>query len=134
MVEYSPAVLDRVFAAVADSTRRKILTRLEVRPATVTEIARPFRMSLNAVSKHLKVLERAGLVERRILGREHVLGLRAERLRQAESWLQRYEKIWNARLDALGTFLLDRQESKIKPRGEQHGHTKRTARRHARHP
>ena len=97
--------LDRAFAALADPTRRRIVARLARGQARVTELAEPFEMSLNAVSKHLKVLERAGLVHRQRNGREHFLRLRPVPLRQAATWLARYERFWTERLDALGEFL-----------------------------
>src|SRR5215472_1593252 len=81
MVEYHRD-LDSVFAAVADPTRRAILATLARKPATVTEIARPFPVSLNAISKHLMVLERAGLIRRRVVGREHHCSIKIKRLRE----------------------------------------------------
>ncbi|HYM11931.1 MAG TPA: metalloregulator ArsR/SmtB family transcription factor [Bryobacterales bacterium] len=100
MVEYTDE-LGRVFAAVADPTRRAILASLSRKPATVTEIARPFPVSLNAISKHLMVLERAGLVRREKLGREHYCSLEAQPLRRASAWLDHYRQFWEVRLDAL---------------------------------
>ena len=97
--------LDLAFAALADPTRRCIVARLARGPARVTDIAQPFAMSLNAVSKHLKLLERAGLVHRRRVGREHFLKLRAAPLRAVTQWASRYERFWSQRLDALGDFL-----------------------------
>jgi len=108
MVEHS-SPLDRVFSAVADPTRRAILARLEVRVETVTELAGRFPMSLNAVSKHVKVLESAGLVRREIVGREHRLYLEAAPLRDAEEWLGRYRRFWTSRLDALERMLRARK-------------------------
>ena len=112
MVEY-PAhtvALDRVFDALADPTRRAILNSLRSGPATVTRIAEPFPMSLNAVSKHLMVLERAGLIRREIRGREHFCRLEAARFRQAQSWLERYSDFWETRLDALERHIQKRKE------------------------
>src|SRR5881296_3507460 len=97
--------LDRSFAALADPTRRAILSRLARGPARVTDVAARFPISLNAVSKHLKVLERAGLVRRRREGREHYLELRAAPLREIARWTSRYERFWNEKLDALDAFL-----------------------------
>jgi DNA-binding transcriptional ArsR family regulator len=85
-----PAALDRAFAALSDATRRAIVGRLARGPARVTDIAQRFPVSLNAVSKHLKVLERAGLVKRRRTGREHHLELRPARLREIARWMSRY--------------------------------------------
>jgi DNA-binding transcriptional ArsR family regulator len=103
MVEY--VGLDSVFMALGDPTRRAILTRLKKAPATVTEVAQPFDMSLNAVSKHLKVLEGAGLIERKRVGREHHLSLNAEPLGRATRWLIDYQDFWEARIDKLDALL-----------------------------
>ena len=99
------STLDLAFAALADPTRRRIVARLTRGEIRVTDLARPFRLSLNAVSKHVKVLERAGLVRRRKIGREHYLHLRATPLREVAQWTSQYEQFWNRRLDALGEFL-----------------------------
>ncbi len=108
MVEYQPDTLDRVFAAVADPTRRAILEALGRKPAPVTEIARRFPVSLNAVSKHLMALERAGLIEREIRGRQHICRVRTEPLSEAIAWMQRSYQFWQARLDALEQHLKTR--------------------------
>src|ERR1700688_28832 len=92
MVEYTQESLSRVFSAVADPTRRAILRFLVNNPATVTEIAKPFPVSLNAVSKHIMVLERAGLIRREIQGREHLCWLEPQPLRQATAWLDEYRQ------------------------------------------
>jgi len=97
--------LDRTFAALADPTRRAILTRLASGEATVTELARPFEMTLPAVSKHLKVLERAGLIQR---GRERQwrpARLQAEPLRAAAEWTLGYREFWEERYDRLDAYL-----------------------------
>ena len=101
--------LDLAFAALSDPTRRRIVARLTRGEIRVTDLAQPFAMSLNAVSKHVKMLERAGLVRRTRVGREHYLRLRAQPLRQVQDWVSQYERFWNQRLDALGEFL-DRQK------------------------
>src|SRR6516165_6622865 len=98
MVEYQRD-LDAVFAAVADPTRRAILAALARKPATVTEIARPFPVSLNAISKHLMVLERAGLIRRRVVGREHHCSIEPKPLRNAAAWFDHYRMFWEERLD-----------------------------------
>jgi DNA-binding transcriptional ArsR family regulator len=103
-------VLDRVFAAVADPTRRAILAALAQRPATVTEIAKPFPVSLNAISKHILVLERAGLIRREVVGREHHCRLDPAPLHQASAWLDHYRKFWNVRLDALERHIMTRKK------------------------
>jgi DNA-binding transcriptional ArsR family regulator len=97
--------LDRAFHALADRTRRALLARLASGPAMVTELAAPFEMSLPAVSKHLKVLERAGLVERAIDGRVHRCSLRAVPLREVEAWVEHYRGFWEDRLDALARYV-----------------------------
>ena len=99
------SALDVTFAALADPTRRRIVARLTRGAARVGDLALPFNMSLNAVSKHLKVLERAGLVRRQRIGREHYMQLRAAPLREVARWTSQYERFWNQRLDALGEFL-----------------------------
>jgi DNA-binding transcriptional ArsR family regulator len=118
MVEYSPAALDRVFSAVSDATRRAILETLAKKPATITEIATPFPVSLNAVSKHVMVLERAGLIRREIHGREHLCWLEPQPLREATAWLDHYRQFWNVRLDALEKYVA--QKTKTKKKGGAH--------------
>ena len=98
--------LNRVYAAIADPTRRAILAVLTGGQLNVGSVARRFPISFNAVSKHLKVLERAGLVRRRVRGREHWLRLRPEPLREANRWLEHYRGFWEARLDALEALLV----------------------------
>jgi DNA-binding transcriptional ArsR family regulator len=100
-----PSELDATFAALADPTRRAILDRLGQRSCTVTELAKPFPISLPAISKHLRVLERAGLISRRREGRRHMCQLKAEPMRRASEWLERYRAFWEARLDALEAHL-----------------------------
>ena len=112
MVEYSRTVeLDRVFSALADPTRRAILRRLTHRPATINEIAEPFRVSLNAISKHLMVLERAGLLRREIRGREHHCWIEPRPLREAEEWLEHYRQFWEQRMDALAAYVARKSEA-----------------------
>jgi len=97
--------LDQTLAALADPTRRAILQRLSRGEARVTELARPFDISLNSVSKHIRRLERAGLVRRRRAGREHLLSLNPEPVDEAAAWLDRQRALWTARLDALDELL-----------------------------
>lgn len=97
--------LDLTLAALADPTRRSLLGRLAQGEARVTELARPFGMSLNAVSKHLRVLERAGLVRRRRIGREHLLSLDLAPLDAAASWIETQRDPWTTRLDAFAALL-----------------------------
>ncbi len=101
MGEYYSTRLDAVFGAVADATRRAILAQLATGDARVTDIAAAYPISLNSVSKHLRVLERAGLVERHVLGREHMLSLNAEAFAEADEWMAFYRKFWTDRLEAL---------------------------------
>lgn len=103
--------LDLAFAALADPTRRRIVAKLTRGETRVTDLALPFDMSLNAVSKHIKVLEGAGLVRRTRAGREHYLRLRAQPLREVARWTSQYERFWTQRLDALGEFLNQQKES-----------------------
>ena len=97
--------LGLVFAALADPTRRRILELLSAGEQCVTDLARPFQMSLAAVSKHLRVLERAGLLLRRREGRVHHLRADPVALADAQAWIQRYVKGWNEGLDSLDAFL-----------------------------
>ena len=97
--------LDHVYGALADPTRRAILASLAYGDAKVGSLADRFPISLNGVSKHVKVLERAGLVSRTVRGREHWLRLRAKPLVDAARWLDHYRGFWNDRLDALERFL-----------------------------
>ncbi len=105
MVEYSSKVLDRTFGALADPTRRRILAQLAKGEECVTNLARPHAMSLAAVSKHLIVLEKAGLVKRRRDGRVHSLALEAKPMQEALAWLDRYRKFWESNLDQFEKYL-----------------------------
>jgi DNA-binding transcriptional ArsR family regulator len=102
--------LDRVIVAIADPTRRAIIGRLAHGPARISDIAAPFPMSLTGVCKHVRVLERAGLVRRTRKGRENTLELSAEPLRDVAQWIFGYERFWNARLDRLEEFFAAKQE------------------------
>lgn len=103
--------LDGVYAALSDSSRRTIVWRLAAEgELKVTDVARPFDMSLNAVSKHIKVLEQAGLVQRRVSGRDHWLSLRSEPLAAAYAWIGLYQRFWDSRIDALERYLVDRKD------------------------
>jgi DNA-binding transcriptional ArsR family regulator len=93
--------LDRVLVALADPTRRAILGRLSHGPMRVTRIAQPFGISLNSISKHIRVLERAGLVQRRREGREHLLSLNLGPLDDAIIWMKEHHVLWTSRLDAV---------------------------------
>lgn len=97
--------LSRIFAALADPTRRAILSRLSRGPARVGEVAGPFEMSAPAVSQHLKVLERAGLVTRTVQAQWRTLSLETEPLDEAAAWVEEQRREWNLRLDALEKHL-----------------------------
>ena len=103
--------LDLVFRALGDRTRRAQLARLKKGPARVTELAEPFDMSLPAISKHLKVLESAGLIRRDIEGRVHHCSLRPETLKEASQWLTEYRSFWEGTLDALAAYVEEDTES-----------------------
>jgi DNA-binding transcriptional ArsR family regulator len=97
--------LDRTLVALADPTRRAILERLSRGEARVTDLAGPFSISLNSVSKHIRMLERARLVRRRRAGREHLLSFQPKALDDLASWIESRRTFWNARLDALEGLL-----------------------------
>ncbi len=99
--------LDATFAALADPTRRAILARLASGEANVTELARPFDMSQPAISKHLKVLERAGLISRSRDAQSRPCRLEVRRLKQASDWMEHYRRLWNQRLDQLDAYVQD---------------------------
>ena len=101
----APPNLDSTLLALADPTRRAILQRLTRGETRVTELAEPFAISLNAVSKHIRTLERARLVRRRRAGREHFLSLDPAPLDEAAAWIDATRAFWNARLDALDAML-----------------------------
>jgi DNA-binding transcriptional ArsR family regulator len=109
MVKYAPRSLDLTFAALSDPTRRRILRRLARGDRSVTDLARPFSISLPAVSKHLRVLEHAGLLRRRRKGRVHSLRLQAAPMRQASQWIADYRRFWEGSLDRLGGYLKELQ-------------------------
>jgi DNA-binding transcriptional ArsR family regulator len=116
------ATLDRTFAALADPTRRAILKRLAAGEATVLELTKPFSMSQPAISKHLKVLERAGLIVRGRRAQWRPAELRAEPLKEVAEWLEDYRRLWEGRLDRLDAFLRETQPtepSASEQKGEQ---------------
>lgn len=110
--------LDQTLMALADPTRRAILQQLAQGEARVTDLARPFAMSLNSVSKHIRVLERAHLVRRRRVGREHRLSLNPEPLDAAAAWIEAQRALWTARLDALEAMLQAEDREAAKRRGK----------------
>jgi DNA-binding transcriptional ArsR family regulator len=105
MVELPPERLDAVFHALADPTRRTMLRRLADAPLSVGELASPHQMSLAAASKHIKSLERAGLVRRQVQGRTHLCRLEPTPLEGAHDWLGFYERLWSAQFDVLASLL-----------------------------
>jgi DNA-binding transcriptional ArsR family regulator len=106
MVNNQNEQLDAVFHALSDPTRRAMIARLAESPCGISELAAPFDMTLAAVSKHIKVLEGAGLVQRNIQGRNHTCQLDTRPMLGGIEWLRHYEQFWNQRLDALTAALL----------------------------
>lgn len=98
--------LDQIFHALADPTRRKMIRMMADKERTVSELAEPFDMSLAAISKHIKVLEQAHLLNRKVQGRTHICHLDGQALSKATSWLRVYEQFWNKRFDLLETELM----------------------------
>jgi DNA-binding transcriptional ArsR family regulator len=115
MVTRSSRSLDAALQALADPTRRAILRRLARSEARVTDLAAPFQISLNSVSKHIRILERAKLVERRRAGREHILRFRPEPLEAVQQWIHEQQSFWSAGLAALDA-LLTQEDKKGKHR------------------
>ena len=105
MVKYYSNTLNTVFSALADPTRRGILEQLSHGESTVSELAEPFDMSLPAVSKHLRILEDAGLITRQVDGRTHRLQIDSKPMKSAAAWLDRYQRFWDERLNSLEKFL-----------------------------
>ena len=118
MVEPDPPELGSVFHALGDATRRRMLAELARGERTVGELAQPFAMSLAAASKHIRVLESAGLIRREIRWRTHVCHLEPGPLARAHEWLGFYEHFWNDRLDDLERLLREEQEKPKDPPGK----------------
>ncbi|MBM6593359.1 ArsR/SmtB family transcription factor [Microvirga pudoricolor] len=119
MVELQSAQLDTVFHALGDATRRRMLRDLAAGERTVGQLADPFAISLAAASKHIKVLERAGLIRRKVRGRTHLCRLEPGPLAGAQEWLGFYERFWTGRLDALDRLLREEDaRHETKPKGE----------------
>lgn len=110
VLDRSPA-LDRVFHALAHPARRAILRSLSEREQNLSELAAPLKMSFPAASKHVRVLENARLVQRRVLGRTHLCQLHAAPLKQIDQWIEGYRQRWEETFDALDTLLADMQQS-----------------------
>jgi DNA-binding transcriptional ArsR family regulator len=116
MVNYAPDGLSATFAALADPTRRAILARLRSGEASVSELAEPFDMSMPAVSKHLKVLERAGLIARSREAQWRPCRLEAAPLKDVADWLERYRRFWEASFNRLDDYLKDMQRTEKRRR------------------
>lgn len=97
--------LDILFHALSNQTRRSLLAQLRMGPRIVTELASSYKMSLNAISKHLLVLEKAGLIDRKVEGRIHICRLQAEPMMSADKWLQNYEEFWSNNLDSFVDYI-----------------------------
>jgi DNA-binding transcriptional ArsR family regulator len=109
MLKQEPT-LDRVFQALADPTRRRMVERLSRGPASVSELAQPLTMSLSAVVQHLEVLEKSGLVRSRKMGRVRTCRIEPVALRTAEQWIARRRSVWERRLDRLGAYLAQQDD------------------------
>jgi DNA-binding transcriptional ArsR family regulator len=112
MVELQAPELSHIFHALSDATRRRMLLELASGERTVGQLAEPFAMSLAAASKHIKVLESAGLIQREVRGRSHMCRLDPGPLESAHEWLNFYERFWTARLDVLDRLLREEDEQK----------------------
>jgi DNA-binding transcriptional ArsR family regulator len=106
--------LTDVLTAISHPTRRAIIGQLTNGPARFLDVAKPFDTALNAVSKHLKLLERAGLIERRKQGREVLISFRGEPLREVAGWVHEYERFWSERLDQFQQYFKDKKMNKEK--------------------
>lgn len=115
MVEYQASGLDALFRALADPTRRAMLRELAAGPRTVGELAGPFDISLAGASKHIQVLERAGLIRREVNGRVHTCRLDAGPMHAGAEWLRHYERFWNRRLEALEALLEAEDAARARP-------------------
>lgn len=106
--------LDQTFVALSDVTRRNILERLRRGPATVTELAEPFSISQQAISKHLAYLERAALIAKQRIGRQHYCVLRPTAIKEASEWMDPYRRAWNESFDQLDALLKEMQQRRRK--------------------
>jgi DNA-binding transcriptional ArsR family regulator len=105
MVKYNERQLDLAFGALAHPIRRGILARLAAGDATIAELAKPFKVSAPAITKHMRILEAAGLLSRTRQGREHHCRLEQKRMKEAEAWIEHHRQVWNDRLDSLERYL-----------------------------
>ena len=120
----SPENLNRTFAALADPTRRAILARLALGETSVTELAEPFAMSMPAISKHLRVLQRAGLIARGREAQWRPCRLEAAPLKDASDWLEEYRRFWEESLDRLADYLRDVQNREVQAKEKKNGRRK----------
>ena len=111
-VIHSMEQLTDVLSAISHPTRRAIIKRLAIGPARFLDVAEPFDLALNAITKHLKLLERGGLIERERKGREVLISLRLEGLRLVADWVHEYERFWNEKLDAFDEYFKQKQRSR----------------------
>lgn len=114
MVNYTDGQMDAVFTALADSTRRGMVAQLSSGSATIGELGRPYPITKPAVTKHVKILERAGLIQRQKNGRIHRCTLNKEPMKQAEEWIERHRKFWETSLDSLADYLNQQTEKEKK--------------------
>jgi DNA-binding transcriptional ArsR family regulator len=118
MVEYSKNdiiqedALDSIFHALSDRTRRSLLSKITTEPKRISDLASDYDVSLNAISKHIKVLEKANLIERNIEGRTHYCRMNPSELITAQEWINQYEEFWTSRLDSLESFLINKDKEK----------------------
>ena len=110
----SPAIVDGIFRALSDPTRRSVIGRLSARPTSVSDLAAPYDMALPSFVEHLKVLERSGLVRSHKVGRVRTYELAPEQLKVAEDWLAQQRTLWERRLDQLDSYLMKLKQEKTK--------------------
>jgi DNA-binding transcriptional ArsR family regulator len=125
MVKYSSKALNQIFFALSDPTRRAMLRRLDRRVLSVSELARPFKMSAPAALKHVRVLERAGLLRGRKQGRVRYCVIQAEAMKEAADWFDQYRAFWEEQLDALDRYLLAASAKEAPAREKPHSRTPR---------
>ncbi|WP_093138309.1 metalloregulator ArsR/SmtB family transcription factor [Pseudoxanthomonas sp. GM95] len=128
MVEKTSDALDAVFRALADPTRRAMLQALSRQPRTVGELAAPFAISLAGASKHIQMLERAGLIRREVQGRVHTCRLEAQPLHAGAEWIRHYERFWNQQFDALDAVLKAEDAATPTPPATRSGTTRKPRR------
>src|SRR6516165_9467913 len=116
--EYSVDQLSDVLAAISHPSRRAIIGQLAAGPARFTDIAKPFDLALNAITKHLKILERAGLISRKKQGREVLISIRPEPLRLVSGWVHEYERFWSERLDEFEGYFKEKRKMIHDPRNK----------------